>query len=99
LFLDDGFFQSPQWLVDLVVKVQSNLALVNEEGSGWELVHSDGDMTVFGKDSEEENNLCTRCRTVATFPGITARELCEFFYNPNEKMSWDGTLVGGGFLI
>jgi hypothetical protein len=73
-----------------VLKVQSNLGLVNEEGSGWELVHSDGDMTVFSKDSEEDNNTCTRCRTIATFPGITARELCEFFYNPNEKMSWDG---------
>ncbi len=70
-------------------QVQLSLKMVTEDDGDWSLVHSDGEMQVFRRDFEDNGIICDRCKMMAEFPGVTGRELCEYFYNPNEKLAWD----------
>lgn len=55
----------------------------------WIAAHEDGEMQVYRRDFEEDGINCDRCKTVAVFPHLTAQEICEYFYNPNEKLTWE----------
>ncbi|XP_014674742.1 PREDICTED: collagen type IV alpha-3-binding protein-like isoform X2 [Priapulus caudatus] len=58
----------------------------------WECIADDGGMKVYRLELEEDGLVLDPLRAVQTVQGVTAHELCHYFYDPSIRMDWDLTL-------
>ena len=63
------------------------------DNDGWELMHSEGEMRVYRKEVEIDGVVCDPLKATHQVDGITAEEMCRWFYDPDYKMEWEGHLL------
>ena len=63
----------------------------NEDG--WELMHSEGEMRVYRKEVEIDGLVLDPLKATHQVDGITAEEMCRWFFDPDVKMEWEGHLL------
>ncbi|XP_062516998.1 ceramide transfer protein-like isoform X2 [Corticium candelabrum] len=74
-------------------KVKENLQYAYEDvGTLWSLVHEDGDMKVYRRDLEEGGVVLDPLKAHHTIPGVTAHEVCHYFFDKDYKLEYDGTI-------
>eukprot|EP00047_Mylnosiga_fluctuans_P003709 m.230504 g.230504 ORF g.230504 m.230504 type:complete len:583 (-) comp12072_c0_seq1:84-1832(-) len=77
-------------------KVRENLDLAMQDpktDAVWEMVHQDGEMKVYRREVEDENKvICDRLKAFHVVQGVTARELCNYFFDTKYRMEWEHTL-------
>ncbi|XP_013394772.1 collagen type IV alpha-3-binding protein isoform X2 [Lingula anatina] len=64
----------------------------------WELIHDEGEMKVFKREMEEDGMVVDPLKAVHTVKGITGHEVCHYFWNPDVRMEWEGTLESAQVL-
>ena len=64
-----------------------------EGEDGWELMHSEGEMRVYRKEVEIDGLVLDPLKATHQVEGITAEEMCRWFFDPDVKMEWEGHLL------
>jgi collagen type IV alpha-3-binding protein len=74
-------------------KIQENLRYIYEDvNTLWSLVHDDGEMKVYRRDLEEGGVVLDPLKAHHTISGVTAYELCQYFFDKDCKLEYDGTI-------
>jgi len=58
----------------------------------WVLIAEDGDMMVYMREVEVDGVICDPCKATHTVQGVTAREMCHYFFDPTTRFDWEVTL-------
>ncbi|CAH1796344.1 unnamed protein product [Owenia fusiformis] len=58
----------------------------------WPLIYEEGDMRVYKREIEEDGMIVDPLKAIHTVSGVTGHEICHYFYNPEVRMDWEGTL-------
>lgn len=58
----------------------------------WKIVEDDGDMQVYIRETEMDGITCDPIKATTVVQGVTAFEICEAFFSPAHRMSWETTL-------
>ncbi|XP_065837104.1 ceramide transfer protein-like [Oscarella lobularis] len=92
--VSDLEYLTPNRLSEMVEeRIQENLKFVYERvDQFWSLVHEDGDMKIYRRDLEEGGVVLDPLKAQHTIPGITARELCQYFFDKDCKKEYDATI-------
>ena len=64
----------------------------------WTLVADEGDMKVYKRELEEDGMVVDPLKAVITVKGITGHELCHYFWEPQVRMEWEGTLESSNVI-
>ena len=74
-------------------QIMQSLEYAREElGTTWQPVHSDGDMKVYRRDALENGVVCDRLKAFHYVPGVTAKELCQYFFDTKVRLDWERLL-------
>jgi len=74
---------------------QLNHALASIEDHGgkpWKLFSKDGDMKLYLREDEVDGHVVDPLKSYHVVPGVTGREMCHYFYQPEFRMSWEISL-------
>ncbi|KER21222.1 hypothetical protein T265_10410 [Opisthorchis viverrini] len=59
----------------------------------WQVVTQDGDMIIYKREVETEDGVVLDpLQAVHTVPGVTAREICTYFWDVQYRMDWEFTV-------
>ncbi|XP_064211696.1 ceramide transfer protein isoform X2 [Tribolium castaneum] len=80
--------------IEKVVKQEVAMAKlgVGESGTGWQLFAEDGEMRMYRREEEVDGMVVDPLKAVHVVKGITGRELCHYFFNPQYRYDWETTL-------
>eukprot|EP00730_Choanoeca_flexa_P003901 TRINITY_DN11537_c0_g1_i3.p1 TRINITY_DN11537_c0_g1~~TRINITY_DN11537_c0_g1_i3.p1 ORF type:complete len:696 (+),score=164.81 TRINITY_DN11537_c0_g1_i3:88-2175(+) len=74
-------------------QIQHSLMLAQEPiGDVWVLAHKEGEMRVYRRDGEEKGISTDRLKAFHQIHGVTAQELCRYFFDPQYKLEWENTV-------
>eukprot|EP00118_Oscarella_pearsei_P003876 m.16096 g.16096 ORF g.16096 m.16096 type:complete len:618 (+) comp26734_c0_seq3:82-1935(+) len=92
--VSDLEYLTPNRLSEVVEeRIQDNLKFVYENvDQHWSIVHEDGDMKVYRRDLEEGGVVLDPLKAQHTIHGVTARELCQYFFDEDCKKEYDATI-------
>ncbi|GAA50299.1 goodpasture-antigen-binding protein kinase, partial [Clonorchis sinensis] len=59
----------------------------------WQVITQDGDMVIYKREVETEDGVVLDpLQAVHTVPGVTAREICTYFWDVQYRMDWEFTV-------
>ncbi|XP_070541688.1 ceramide transfer protein-like [Ptychodera flava] len=65
--------------------------LHGEQGT-WQLVHEEGEMKVYRSEQEVDGIVVDPLKAIHKVQGITAHEMCHYFFDAGSRMEWNATL-------
>ncbi|TRY62817.1 hypothetical protein TCAL_13105 [Tigriopus californicus] len=79
--------------IDEVTKEQLYYARLLPGNDGvWELFAQEGEMRMYKREEEVEGRVVDPLKALHQVKGVTARELCHYFFSPDVRMEWETTL-------
>jgi collagen type IV alpha-3-binding protein len=63
-----------------------------EVGEGWQLLEKDGDMIMYKREKEINGLVEDPLKASHTVRGVTAYEMCYYFFQPEYRMEWEHTV-------
>ncbi|XP_044757846.1 ceramide transfer protein-like [Coccinella septempunctata] len=77
--------------IENIVRQQANKALrgIEDKTLGWKLLLEEDDMRIYRRDEEINGIAYEPIKAFFTVSGITAFELCHFFFSPEYRYDWD----------
>lgn len=69
--------------IDLIDDLNSNI---------WQIFHEEGEMKIYKRDLEKNGIVLDPLKAVHRVKGITAHELCKYFFDADIRMEWEATL-------
>lgn len=58
----------------------------------WQPIAEDGEMKVYIREVEVDGVVCDPLKATHTVYGVTAREMCQYFFDPSCRLDWEVTL-------
>jgi len=58
----------------------------------WQPIAEDGEMKVYVREVEVDGVVCDPLKATHTVYGVTAREMCHYFFDPSCRLDWEVTL-------
>ncbi|XP_077988762.1 ceramide transfer protein-like [Glandiceps talaboti] len=88
---------SQHWLsAECNKKVEEAIKYVFEDLHGeqgtWQLVHEEGEMKVFRSEQEIDGVVVDPLKAIHRVQGISAHEMCHYFYEAESRLDWNVTL-------
>lgn len=82
------------WLeIDEVTKQQLHYAtLLPGQDGVWELFAEDGEMRMYKREEEVDGMVVDPLKAHHQVQGVTARELCHYFFSPDVRLEWETTV-------
>ena len=62
------------------------------DGDLWELLAEEGEMKVFRKELVQDGLICDPLKALHSITGVTAREMCQYFWDTDVRLEWEGTI-------
>ncbi|XP_041984613.1 ceramide transfer protein [Aricia agestis] len=59
---------------------------------GWQLFAEEGDMRMYRREMEVDGMVMDPLKAMHKVRGVSAREMCHYFYNPRYRYEWETTL-------
>ncbi|GBP64443.1 Collagen type IV alpha-3-binding protein [Eumeta japonica] len=59
---------------------------------GWQLFAEEGDMRMYRREMEVDGMVMDPLKAMHRVKGVSARELCHYFFNPRYRYDWETTL-------
>ncbi|XP_075537899.1 ceramide transfer protein [Dermacentor variabilis] len=85
--------QHPLWNeVEDITMEQLRYAKMGVGEGGWQLFAEDGEMKMYRREVEEGGIVCDPLKAVHIVRGVTGREVCHYFFNPEVRFDWETTL-------
>ncbi|XP_040573660.1 ceramide transfer protein [Lepeophtheirus salmonis] len=82
----------PLWSsVENITNEQLRLARI-PVGDVWELFAEDGEMKMYKREEEVDGLVVDPLKAVHHVKGVTARELCHYFFSPEFRQEWEATV-------
>lgn len=78
--------------VEDITMEQLRYAKMGVGEGGWQLFAEDGEMKMYRREVEEGGIVCDPLKAVHVVRGVTGREVCHYFYNPEVRFDWETTL-------
>lgn len=83
----------PAWRETIEREIKYVEDQMDQGDQSWEVINQDGDIKVSRLQVELSNgNVVESCRTEADFPGLTAREIADFFIDQKYRRDWETVL-------
>merc|ERR1719300_94966 len=77
--------------IDKVSNEQLHYARM-QVGDVWELFAEDGEMRMYKREEEKDGLVVDPLKALHSVRGVTARELCNYFFAPEFRMEWETTV-------
>uniref|UniRef100_A0A1B0C8B5 START domain-containing protein n=1 Tax=Lutzomyia longipalpis TaxID=7200 RepID=A0A1B0C8B5_LUTLO len=61
-------------------------------GNGWQLFADEGEMKMYRREEEVNGMVIDPLKACHVVQGVTAREMCHYFFSPEYRMDWETTL-------
>ncbi|KPJ03286.1 PREDICTED: collagen type IV alpha-3-binding protein [Papilio xuthus] len=61
-------------------------------GIGWQLFAEEGDMRMYRREMEVDGMVMDPLKAMHKVRGVSAREMCHYFFNPRYRYEWETTL-------
>ncbi|XP_031639995.1 ceramide transfer protein [Contarinia nasturtii] len=80
--------------IDDICKEQLHYARqgVGEGGNGWQLFADEGEMKMYRREQEIDGMVVDPLKACHIVKGVTAREMCHYFFMPEYRNDWETTL-------
>lgn len=78
--------------IERVVAEQIRSARMGLGKGAWQLFVEDGEMKMYRREVEEDGLVVDPLKATHQVKGITGRELCHYFFYPEYRYDWEGTL-------
>ncbi|KAK2718249.1 hypothetical protein QYM36_005534 [Artemia franciscana] len=82
----------PDYEIERITMEQLQYAQSGVEDGVWTLFAEDGEMRMYKREEEIDGLAVDPLKAVHTVKGVTAREMCQHFYNPDVRFEWETTL-------
>lgn len=94
-----GLSVKSHWLgpeIDRVCAEQLSYARqgVGEGGNGWQLFADEGEMKMYRREEEVNGMVIDPLKACHVVKGVSAREMCHYFYSPEFRNDWESELKG-----
>jgi len=63
-----------------------------EPGGAWELFADDGEMKMYKREEEVDGMVVDPLKALHSVRGVTAKELCHYFFSPAYRTEWEHTI-------
>lgn len=80
--------------MDRVCKEQMHHARqgVGEGGNGWQIFADEGELKMYRREVEVDGMVMDPLKSCHVVKGVTAREMCHYFFMPEYRNDWETTL-------
>ncbi|XP_030372401.1 collagen type IV alpha-3-binding protein isoform X2 [Scaptodrosophila lebanonensis] len=80
--------------IDRVCKEQLHYARegVGQDGNGWQIFADEGEIKMYKREEEVNGMVMDPLKAYHTVQGVTAREMCHYFFMPEFRNDWETTL-------
>lgn len=65
---------------------------VGDSGNGWQLFADEGEMKMYRREEEVDGMVIDPLKSCHVVKGVTAREMCHYFFDPAYRNDWETTL-------
>lgn len=78
--------------IDRITTEQLDYAKMGVGEGGWFVFAEDGEMRMYKREVEEGGVVVDPLKAVHTVKGVTAREMCHYFFDPGVRLDWETTV-------
>ncbi|XP_033149428.1 ceramide transfer protein isoform X2 [Drosophila busckii] len=80
--------------IDRVCKEQLHYARegVGQDGNGWQIFADEGEIKMYKREEEVNGMVMDPLKAYHSVKGVTAREMCHYFFMPEFRNDWETTL-------
>ena len=78
--------------IDKVTQEQLHYARMKVGEGVWELFAEDGEMRMYKREEEVDGLVVDPLKALHSVRGVTAKELCHYFFSPEVRMEWETTV-------
>ncbi|CAK1552973.1 unnamed protein product [Leptosia nina] len=92
--IDNRLTVHPLWPeIDRISTEQIQAAFEGVGGEiGWQLFAEEGDMRMYRREMEVDGMVMDPLKAMHKVRGVSAREMCHYFFNPRYRYEWETTL-------
>lgn len=92
--IDNRLTVHPLWPeIDRISTEQIQAAFEGVGGDiGWQLFAEEGDMKMYRREMEVDGMVMDPLKAMHKVRGVSAREMCHYFFNPRYRYEWETTL-------
>ncbi|XP_050682418.1 ceramide transfer protein isoform X2 [Leptidea sinapis] len=92
--IDNRLTVHPLWPeIDRISTEQIQAAFEGVGGEiGWQLFAEEGDMRMYRREMEVDGMVTDPLKAMHKVRGVSAREMCHYFFNPRYRYEWETTL-------
>ncbi|XP_049876913.1 ceramide transfer protein [Pectinophora gossypiella] len=92
--IDNRLTVHPLWPeIDRISTEQIQAAFEDVGGEvGWQLFAEEGDMRMYRREMEVDGMVMDPLKAMHKVRGVSAREMCHYFFNPRYRYEWETTL-------
>ncbi|XP_045528317.1 ceramide transfer protein [Pieris brassicae] len=92
--IDNRLTVHPLWAeIDRISTEQIQAAFEGVGGEiGWQLFAEEGDMRMYRREMEVDGMVMDPLKAIHKVRGVSAREMCHYFFNPRYRYEWETTL-------
>lgn len=92
--IDNRLTVHPLWTeIDRISTEQMQAAFEGVGGEiGWQLFAEEGDMRMYRREMEVDGMVMDPLKAMHKVRGVSAREMCHYFFNPRYRYEWETTL-------
>ncbi|XP_026763481.1 ceramide transfer protein [Galleria mellonella] len=92
--IDNRLTVHPLWSeIDRISTEQIQAAFEGVGGEiGWQLFAEEGDMRMYRREMEVDGMVMDPLKAMHKVRGVSAREMCHYFFNPRYRFEWETTL-------
>ncbi|KAI5633556.1 START domain-containing protein [Phthorimaea operculella] len=92
--IDNRLTTHPLWPeIDRISTEQIKAAFEGVGGDiGWQLFAEEGDMKMYRREMEVDGMVMDPLKAMHKVRGVSAREMCHYFFNPRYRYEWETTL-------
>ncbi|KAI8419943.1 hypothetical protein MSG28_008560 [Choristoneura fumiferana] len=92
--VDNRLTVHPLWTeIDRISTEQIQAAFEGVGGGiGWQLFAEEGDMRMYRREMEVDGMVMDPLKAMHKVRGVSAREMCHYFFNPRYRYEWETTL-------
>lgn len=65
---------------------------VGEDGNGWQIFADEGELKMYRREEEVDGLVIDPLKSCHVVKGVTAREMCHYFFMPEYRFDWETTL-------
>ena len=62
---------------------------VGQDGNGWQIFADEGEIKMYKREEEVNGMVMDPLKAYHTVKGITAREMCHYFFMPEFRNEWE----------